>query len=48
MLSASIDEPSYSRNEIDLNLAVCVLLEGLIERDVAINLFTNDDSATGK
>lgn len=26
---------------------VCVALQGMIERDVVINLFTEDDTATG-
>ena len=47
VLTASLSNESYSIEEINSSLEVCVVLEGLIDRDVTIILLTNDVSATG-
>ena len=47
VVMALIEEASYSVNETTQTVEVCVVLEGRIERDVILDLFTEDDSATG-
>ena len=48
MLRAAIQDMSYSVEEDELSLEVCVVLEGFIERDVTIDFLTNDGTATGR
>ena len=47
VLSASISNATYTVEEADLSIQVCVILEGLIDRDVFISIFTESGSATG-
>lgn len=37
----------YEISEIGLSIEICVVLEGRIERNVTVILFTADGSATG-
>ena len=48
VLIASFDGISYSAKEEDGFVEVCVVLDGLIQREVEIELSTLDGSATGK
>lgn len=41
-----IEEAAYSVDETELSVEICVVLEGAIEREVAVSLFTIDDSAS--
>jgi len=43
----SLDEASYNVSEEDGFVSGCVVLKGFIERNVVVNLFTEDDTATG-
>jgi len=47
VVQISLDEASYDVAEGDGFISGCMVLEGLIERNVTINLFTEDDTATG-
>jgi hypothetical protein len=42
-----MEQPRYSVDEADGTVEVCVVLEGMLEIDVAIDFFTEDISATG-
>ena len=47
MVSASLDKISYAVNEEDGSTEACVVLDGLIQREVVIQLFTLDNTAIG-
>ena len=47
VVNASMNELSYIVNEDDGFVEACVVLEGLIQREVVIQLFTLDDTAIG-
>ncbi len=47
MLQSSISRETYDPSEADTSLRVCVVLDGLIEREIIIALFVEEDSATG-
>lgn len=44
---ASLEQTSYSVSEEDGTVNVCVRLVGSIERQVEVNLFAADGTATG-
>ncbi len=39
--------PRYTVDEDAGNVEVCVVLEGLLEAEVVVGIFTQDESATG-
>ena len=47
VVTSSISQGSHVINEASSTVEVCVELEGLIEREVSIFLFTQENSATG-
>ena len=47
VVTASFDRANYSVSEEDEFIEGCVVLDGLIHRDVVIQLSTVDSSATG-
>ena len=47
VVTASVNELSYIVNEDDGFIEACVVLDGLIQREVVIQLFTLDDTAIG-
>ena len=46
-LSAFMEQPSYSVDEANENLEVCVVLQGALETSLSLVLNTMDISATG-
>ena len=47
MVNASLNEVIYIVNEEDRFLETCVVLDGVIQREVVIQLSTTDGSAIG-
>jgi len=47
VVQVSLDEASYDVAEGDGFISGCVVLKGLIERNVTVNLFTENNTATG-
>ena len=47
VVNASLNEVSYIVNEEEGFIEGCVVLDGLIQRDVVIQLYTFDSTATG-
>ena len=47
VVNASVNKLGYIVNEDDGFIAACVVLDGLIQREVVIQLFTLDDTAIG-
>ena len=47
-MNASFSEAIYTVNEKQMSLPICIILDGLIEREVKMMLFAEDHSAIGK
>ena len=47
-VGVSVEDPSYTVDESDGTVEVCVVLNGTIERNVSVTISTSDGSAIGR